>query len=100
MYLHIGNDVMIVTDDIISIFDFETTTLSAITREFLTVSEEEEFIINVSKEDLPKSFIITETKGKSRIYISPISSATLNKRFEELGEEISINGGYYGQSES
>ena len=96
MYLHIGNDVMIVTDDIISILDFETTTLSAITREFLAVSEEEEFIINVSKEDLPKSFIITETKGKSRIYISPISSATLNKRFDE----ISINGGYYGQSES
>ena len=84
MYLHIGNDVMIVTDDIISILDFENTTLSAITREFLAVSEEEEFIINVSKEDLPKSFIITETKGKSRIYISPISSATLNKRFEEL----------------
>ena len=100
MYLHIGNDVMVVVSDIISIFDFETTTLSEITREFLTISEEEEFIINVSKEDLPKSFIITEIKGKSRIYISPISSVTLNKRFEELSSEKTINGGYYGQSES
>ncbi len=84
MFLHLGSDVMVFVKDIIAIFDFETTTLSKITREFLSISEEEEFIINVSEEDLPKSFIITEVDRESKIYISPISSSTLNKRFEEL----------------
>ncbi len=89
MFLHLGSDIMVFIKDIIAIFDFETTTLSKITREFLSISEEEEFIINVSQEDLPKSFIITEVDRKSKIYISPISSSTLNKRFEELyGEDI------------
>ncbi len=91
MFLHLGSDVMVFVKDIIAIFDFETTTLSKITREFLSISEEEEFIINVSEEDLPKSFIITEVDRKSKIYISPISSVTLNKRFEEIyGEDVYI----------
>ena len=83
MFLHLGNDVVIFSRDLIAIFDFDNTTISKITREFLHISEEEEFIVNVSKEDLPKSFVITEAGGRSKVYISPISSATLYKRFEE-----------------
>ncbi len=81
MFLHLGNDHIVFNKDVIAVMDFETTTVSKITREFLKVSEEEGFIINVS-EDVPKSFIITETKGKSRIYISNIASSTLLKRLE------------------
>ena len=91
MFLHVGSDVMICMSDIIAIFDLENTTVSRITREFLTVSEEEEFIVNVSEEDLPRSFILTEVKGMSRIYISPISSATLNKRFNSYIESGMVN---------
>lgn len=87
MFLHLGSDVMVLTRDIIAILDFETSTLSKITREFLSVSQEEEFIINVSQEDLPKSFVLTEVFGKSRVYISPISTSTLQKRFEEIYQE-------------
>ncbi len=83
MYLHIGSDRMVYSGDIIAIFDFENTTTSKITREFLAVSQEEEFIVNVSEEDLPKSFIVTEFRGKNTVYISPISSATLIKRLKE-----------------
>ena len=83
MYLHIGNDIMVYSGDIVAVLDFENTTTSKITREFLAVSQEEEFIVNVSEEDLPKSFIVTEYKGKITIYISPISPATLNKRLNQ-----------------
>ncbi|MFA7636669.1 MAG: extracellular matrix/biofilm biosynthesis regulator RemA family protein [Monoglobales bacterium] len=83
MYLHIGSDLMVHSDDIVSILDFENTTTSKITREFLAVSQEEDFIVNVSEEDLPKSFIVTERDGKTTVYISPISSATLLKRIKE-----------------
>ena len=83
MFLHLGSDVTIFTKDIIAIFDFENTTVSKKTREFLNICEDEEFIVNVSENDLPKSFIVTEVNGKSKVYISPISTATLYKRFEE-----------------
>ena len=90
MYLHIGSDCMIHSDDIIAIFDFENTTTSKITREFLSEKERENFIINVSEEDLPKSFIVTDYIGNTRIFISPISSATLLKRLESISVEGNI----------
>lgn len=79
MFLHIGGDVVIPMKNVIAILDIETTTLSKDTRDFLKIAEEEGFIEAIS-EDLPKSFIITETDEKSRIYLSPISSVTLQKR--------------------
>jgi hypothetical protein len=79
MFLHIGGEVVIPIKDIIAILDIETTTISKDTKEFLTIAEEEGFIESISY-DLPKSFIITETDKKSKIYLSPISSITLQKR--------------------
>ena len=79
MFLHIGGDVVVPIKNIIAIFDIDTTTVSRDTKEFLKVAEEEGFIESISA-DLPKSFIITETDKKSKIYLSPISSVTLQKR--------------------
>ncbi|MBR6524284.1 MAG: DUF370 domain-containing protein [Clostridia bacterium] len=90
MYLHIGSDCMVHSDDIVAIFDFENTTTSKITREFLSISQEEDFIVNVSEEDLPKSFIVTQYNDKQIVYISPISSATLIKRLSSMNMEGNI----------
>jgi len=79
MFLHIGGDVVIPLKNIIAIFDIDTTTISKDTKEFLKVAEEEGFVESFS-EDLPKTFIITESDKKSKIYLSPISSITLFKR--------------------
>jgi len=79
MFLHIGGDVVIPLKNIIAIFDIDTTTISKDTKEFLKVAEEEGFVESIS-EDLPKTFIITESDKKSKIYLSPISSITLFKR--------------------
>ena len=82
MLLHLGNDVMVKMSDIIAIFDMENTTTARDTREFLKVAQEEDFVVNVST-DLPKSFVVTEMEKGNRVYISPISSATLQKRLED-----------------
>ncbi len=79
MFLHIGGDVVIPIKNIIAIMDIDKTTISKDTREFLKIAEEEGFIETISN-DLPKSFIITEIDKKSKIYLSPISSVTLQKR--------------------
>lgn len=79
MFLHIGGDVVLPVKNIIAIMDIDTTTISKDTKEFLKIAEEEGFVESIS-EELPKTFIITEIDKKSRIYLSPISSVTLQKR--------------------
>ena len=79
MFLHLGGDTVVALKDVIAIFDLDITSISKITREFLHVAEEEGFVINVS-EDLPKSYVLAETNRESRVYVYPISAATLLKR--------------------
>lgn len=79
MYLHLGGDTVVAQKDIIAIFDLDITSTSKITREFLHVAEEEGFVVNVSM-DLPKSYVLAEVNRETRVFISPISAATLLKR--------------------
>jgi len=83
MFLHLGGDVVIPLKNVIAIMDIETTTISKDSKDFLKIAEEEGFIETISN-DIPKSFIITECNKKSKIYLSPISSVTLQKRTEFL----------------
>ena len=83
MYLHLGNKTIISSDEIIGIFDLDTATVSKRTRDFLSKNEKNKSIVNVSYE-IPLSFVVCEDKEKNKkIYFSPVSSTTLNKRAEE-----------------
>ena len=84
MYLHIGGDFVVSIDEIIAILDMERSTISQDTRVFLKVSEEEGFIVNVVENEMPKSFIIVQEKNMSRVYLSPISTSTLLKRYNKM----------------
>ena len=85
MFLHLGSDVVVNLSDVIAILDLDVTSTSKITREFLAVAEDEGFVVNVSEDDLPKSFVITEIDKKSRVFVSPISTSTLLKRAKGNG---------------
>ena len=86
MYLHLGQETVIMQDDIIGIFDLDNTTVSKATRDYLAVAEKNKQVINVSFE-LPKTFILTSNKEKgNRVYISQISSSTLFKRAANIYE--------------
>ena len=85
MFLHLGQDTIITTEDIIGIFDLDTSTVMKSTRDFLNTMTKAKKVINVSYE-LPKSFVLTydkKTKEKT-MYIAPISSVTLLKRIENV----------------
>ncbi len=80
MYLHLGMDKVITFEEIIGIFDLDTTTVSKSTRNYLTMAEKAGKVENVCT-DLPKSFIVCIDKdGNEKVYISQISSSTLLKR--------------------
>lgn len=86
MFLHLGENVVVPIKDVIGIFDIETSTYGSDTGQFLRLAEEDGFVERITKEK-PKSFIVAEVNKKSRIFLSPISSATLAKRTELLSEE-------------
>ncbi|MEW8956777.1 extracellular matrix regulator RemB [Clostridium sp.] len=79
MFLHLGENVVVPVKDVIGIFDIETSMYSSDTTQFLRLAEEDGFVERITK-DKPKSFVIAEVNKKSKIYLSPISSATLTKR--------------------
>lgn len=83
MFLHLGENTVISTENLVGIFDMDNTTVSKITRDYLTQMQKENKIVNVSYE-LPKSFILcSDKKTKEEVlYISPISTQTLLKRIQ------------------
>ena len=83
MYVHLGVDSLVKEEDIIGIFDLDSTTVSKHTRKFLNEAEKQKQVINVSFE-LPKSFILCGEKGKTKVFISQLSSSTLYKRSKIL----------------
>ena len=83
MYIHLGQDTVVRASDVVGIFDLDTTTVSKISRSFLRAAEKEGRVVNVSYE-LPKSFVVCREDGRTTVYISQISSATLARRAEQM----------------
>lgn len=80
MYLNIGNDLAVRDRNIIGIFDMDNTSTSKRTREFLAKAEQEGQVVPC--DDLPKSFVLTAEYGLDRIYLTSLSSSTLEKRLK------------------
>ena len=83
IYLHLGQDKVVKSSSILGVFDMDTSTVQKNTRTFLNKAEKEGRVINVSFE-LPKSFVVCLEEGKIIIYISQLSTATLEKRAENF----------------
>ncbi len=76
MYLHLGADTVVRTDEIIAVFDLDRATVNSNSRGFLAAAEKQKKVVNVSDE-LPKSFVVC---SDGRIYLSAVSSQTIAKR--------------------
>ena len=79
MYLHLGQDTIVMTDRIVGVFDLDNSTVSKATREFLSRAQRENRVVEVTAE-LPKSFIVCEDAGVETVYLSQVSPATLLRR--------------------
>ena len=80
MYLNIGSDMAVREKTIIGIFDMDNTSVSKRTRNFLTRAEQEGRVIPC--DDLPKSYVLATEYGIDKIYLTGLSSATLEKRIK------------------
>ena len=80
LYLNIGNDMAVREKSIIGIFDMDNTSISKRTKLFLDRAEKEGQVVPC--DDLPKSFILTAEYGLDRVYLTTLSSSTLEKRLK------------------
>lgn len=87
MYTHAGNNRIIRTKEIIGIFDMDTATMSQATRDYLRAAEKDGRMVNI-KEEIPKSFIVTEKEdGRDTVWVSQISTSALLGRVKAgIGE--------------
>ena len=85
MYLHLGQNTVVRTASVVGIFDIENTSVSKDTRDFLSKISKNCEVVYVNQE-MPKSFVVCKKNGKNKVYISPISVATLKKRYGNFQE--------------
>jgi hypothetical protein len=83
MFLHLGEDYLINENDIIGIFDLDTSSVGKSTRNYLNKEEKANRLITVS-DTLPRSFVVCSGFYGERTFLSNLSAATLKKRIAAL----------------
>ena len=83
MYVHIGNNYIIDSKNVLGMFGFETLNAGKFFNEFFEKLKESNNIIDISQGKL-KTLIITIEEGITKAYISNISAITLANRIENI----------------
>ena len=78
MYLYLGGDAAVMTDEIVGIFDLDNTSWSHITRKYLSQAERDGRVKNAA-EDIPRSFVVLSDET---IVLTQPTSATLARRLD------------------
>ena len=81
MYLHLGGETVVKTSEVIAILNLDNILTSSSSREYLKSVELHKEIQGVHQDEA-KTIVITTDK----VYKSPISSLTLMKRANSLGD--------------
>ncbi len=81
MYLHVGKGKTVRKNNILGIFDLDTSTISSVTKSFIN-KKEKAGLVEYADFDLPRSFVLCNEDGEYRIILSRISSVGLKERAE------------------
>jgi hypothetical protein len=88
MYLHIGQNEILPDRRIIGIFDLDKAGYGKRAQEYLQRAEQDGVVLDIS-DDLPKSFVVcSHPYHRQIVYLSQLSSVTLQKRAEEEQLEL------------
>lgn len=95
VFVHIGGDFMVALDDIIAVFDLDSTTSSKVSQNFIIKAEHDDILVTIS-DDLPRSFVVTMQEGLRVIYLTPISSSALRGRINSVDFGVTNGGNLIG----
>lgn len=79
MFIHLGGEKIVRASELIGIFDLSIEKASKITKQFTSHAAKSKRVEYIGEEEC-KSLVVTVDK----VYFSPISSATLKKRTNQL----------------
>ena len=82
MFLHVGNNKNIRTKNVIGIFDMDNSTVSSVTRKYLT-AKQKQGLVESAMDEIPKSFVIYLDEGDYKICFSQLSTTALMGRLEQ-----------------
>lgn len=77
--MHLGKNETVANREIIGIFDIETATQSAATKDFLKRMQSELKLTNLSS-DLPRAFVLCDGEFTDRVYFTSLSASALKGR--------------------
>jgi hypothetical protein len=86
LFLHLGEDIVLQTKDVVAIIDCHIVDESVILKEFIDVNTQKNNIIHISDGSV-KSIVITGSK----VYFSPMTAVTLKRRSEYMSELEIVN---------
>lgn len=86
MFLHVGTDVVVSLKRVIAILDLKSAGSTESTQEFLKRLKGQKKVTDISGGDA-KSLVLTD----SEVFLSPISSLTLKKRCDFLGNNPNLD---------
>jgi len=75
MYIHLGGEKVILSSELVAIFDISIEKSSKISKQFVSHAIQEKNVVRIGEEEV-KSIVVT----KNTVYYSPISSSTLKKK--------------------
>ena len=81
MYLHIGNGASVKDEDIIGVFDLDTSTVSSITKKFISENQRAGRV-EYADSDIPRAFVLVGKDKNYKVRLSRISTAGLRLRAE------------------
>lgn len=81
MFLHLGEDIVLQTKEIVAIIDSNIVEESEIIKEFIDVNDRKNNIVHISDGTF-KSIVVTENK----VYFSPLTAVTLKRRSQYIYE--------------
>jgi hypothetical protein len=84
VFIHLGEEKAILNRDLIGIFNYELIKKSKTAKEFIDIMAHDGVLEKVSKDKKIKSFVV----AKDKVFLSPISSTTLQKRILNFTSQI------------
>ncbi len=82
MFVPIGGETVLRSENIIGIFDTDSATVSKHSRALLNTAEKQKKVRTVSLNELPRSFLLVKEKNEIVLYLSPVSASTLIRRMQ------------------
>ena len=86
-YINIGGTTVLPKDEVLGVFDLDTASTKTDTKRYLA-SMEQIKRLEIVGSDIPKSFVVTSSGRKSKVYMTTLSASSLYGRWKRQSKYL------------